>query len=186
MAELTAADLSTFTGGRLPNNSATTDLLNAALAAARRWCGWHVSPVLTGDVVDMDGPGGQVLSLPTLNLTAVTGLTENGVAVDVTKVDVSRRKGCVYKQSGRCWSNRFGAISATITHGFTELEAADWRRAVLELADRMSKQESSERDTDDMIMKQIDDVQYQWAAGIISTDQRLSGLFSQFRILPLP
>lgn len=185
MAELTAADLSTFTGGRLPNNSATTDLLNAALAAARRWCGWSVSPVQT-DIVDVDGPGGRVLSLPTLNLIEVTAVSDNDIDIEASDLRWSRRKGTVTKRSGCYWSCLDGSISVTMTHGLTEDEAADWRRAVLELADLMSKESASQRDTADMIMKQIDDVQYQWAAGIISTDQRLAGMFSQFRILPSP
>lgn len=185
MAELTAANLSAYTKGRLPADATTQDLLDAALSAARRWCGWHVSPVRTDDDLVVDGPGGRVLSLPTLNLIALSAVTECGVALDVARLDVSRRKGTVEKHPYGNWTDRDGAITVTMTHGFTEAEAADWRRAVLRLADLMDR-DDTQRGGGDMIMKRIDDVQYQWAQGIISTDSRLEALFSAFRILPAP
>ncbi|MCT7366501.1 hypothetical protein A7G45_26955 [Mycolicibacterium llatzerense] len=187
MSELVAADLSAYTNGRLPDNDDTQDLLDAALSAARRWCGWWVTPVQTGVTVEVDGPGGRVLSLPTLNLIALTAVSECGVALDVTKLDKSKRKGTVEKYPYGCWSSRAGAISVTMTHGFTEDEAADWRRAVLRLADMMDREERfTQRSGGDMIEKRIDDVTYKWAVGIISADERLRALFSNYRILPSP
>ncbi|MFL0172419.1 hypothetical protein [Mycobacterium sp. SMC-13] len=187
MAELTGADLSAYTNGRLPDDEATQDLLGAALSAARRWCGWWVSPVQTGVTVEVDGPGGRVLSLPTLNLVALTSVSECGVALDVARLDKSKRKGTVEKYPYGWWTSRAGAISVTMTHGFTEVEAADWRRAVLRLADLMDRDEqATQRNSSDLIRKKIDDVEYQWAAGIIDTDERLRALFSQYRILPSP
>lgn len=187
MPDLTAADLSTYTKGRLPDNDDTQGLLDAALSAARRWCGWQVCPVETGVTVEVDGPGGRVLSLPTLNLITLSAVSECGVALDVTKLDKSQRKGTVEKYPFGCWTSRAGAISVTMTHGFTEVEAADWRRAVLRLADLMDRDEqATQRNSSDLIRKKIDDVEYQWAAGIIDTDERLRALFSQYRILPSP
>ena len=83
MAELDASDVESFTNGRLSDDDATARLLASALAAARRYCGWHVSPVREGDEIEVDGPGGRVLSLPTLNLAEVSELSEVGVSVDV-------------------------------------------------------------------------------------------------------
>ena len=98
MAELAAADLATFTGGRLSAADANTGtVLAAALAAARRWCGWTVSPVATDVEVTVDGPGGPVLTLPTRNLIEVSAVSENGVDVDVSTLDISRTKGTVRK-----------------------------------------------------------------------------------------
>lgn len=188
MAELTAADVATFTAGRLANNSTTQGILDAALVAARRYCGWPVSPVQTGAVVTVDGPGGRVLSLPTMKLNTLTSVVENGVALDVTKLDVSQRKGTVEKYPYGCWSRRNGAITVTMTHGFTEAEAADWRRAVLRLVDLMSLEPagSGGRDTPDLKRKHVANVEYEWIETLISNDARLSALFSQFRILPSP
>lgn len=177
MGELTAVDVTT--------PATTQDLLDAALVAARRYCGWSVSPVETVTLT-VDGPGGRVLSLPTLNLIALTAVVEEGVTLDVTDLDVSRRKGTVEKYPFGCWSDRSGAITVTMQHGFTEAEAADWRRAVIRLVGLMKLDATSQRDSADLVRKKIDDVEYQWAEGIISGDERLSAMFSQFRILPAP
>lgn len=185
MPELTAADVETFTKARLLDDDDTQALVDAALAGARRWCGWPVSPVIT-ETVDVDGPGGRVLSLPTLNLLAVIGLVEDGAAVDVSRLAVSRRKGTVEKYPYGCWTSRPGGITVTMTHGFTEVEAADWRRAVLRLVDAMSYESVTTRDDPALVRLKVDDVERQWAEGLISTDERLRSLFSQFRILPSP
>ena len=186
MAELSAADLSTFTGGRLASDDSATDaVLAAALAAARRYCGWTVSPVAE-ETVTVDGPGGCVLALPTRNLIEVESLTENGTAVDVATLDVSRTKGTVRKYPYGYWTGRDGGIEVTMTHGLTEAEAADWRRAVLRLANLMSADGSGRRDDSDLVRKKVDDVEYQWAEGLIAADDRLSALLAQFRILQSP
>lgn len=186
MGELVYGDLPAAVLARFAGNSAAQAAIDAALAAVRRYCGWHVSPVRTGDVLtDLDGPGGRVLSLPTLNLIATASVTELGVAVDVTTLDRSRRKGTLTKQFGY-WTCRDGAITATITHGFTEAEAADWRQAILRLVDIKSKEPTSQRDDPAMSSKKIDDVEYQWFQTVITTDDQLSSLFSAFRILPSP
>ncbi|WP_207769124.1 hypothetical protein [Mycobacteroides abscessus] len=187
MAELTPDDLNRYTKGRLPGGTDedTQDLLDAALAAARRYCGWSVSPVQTGVRITVDGPGGRVLSLPTLHLIAVTAISENGVPWDTTKIDVSQEAGTLEKFPHGVWTSRKGGISVTMTHGHTEAEAADWRRAVLRLADLMDRDDKN-RDSGDLVRKRVDDVEYQWALGIISTDARLEALFSQYRILLAP
>jgi len=189
MAELAAADLATYTGGRLSAADANTaTVLAAALAGARRYCGWTVSPVATAVTVTVDGPGGQVLALPTRNLIEVTAVTENGTALEVADLDVSRVKGTVEKYPRARWTSRNGGISVTMTHGLTEAEAADWRRAVLRLADLMSLDTSASglRDDPALVRKRVDDVEYQWAEKIITADERLSTLFAQFRILQSP
>lgn len=184
MAELAPDDLPSSTRARFTDDAAAQVAINAALAASRRYCGWWVSPVQTGVVMDVDGPGGRVLSLPTLNLIAVTELVDDDVTVDVSTLRVSRRKGVVSKKSGH-WSSHYGAITATVTHGLAEAEAADWRQAVIRLVDIASKDTTSQRDGLDMKRKRVDDVDYEWYENLISTDARLGMLFSPFRILPL-
>ncbi|MGV0627204.1 hypothetical protein [Mycolicibacter minnesotensis] len=135
--ELTPADVEAFTKGRLskdaPNVAA---LLTTALAAARRYCGWHVTPVRTADVITLDGPGSGMLVLPTLRLTALTSVTEDGIAVDLSTLAWSAR-GLVRKKSGARWSDKFGSIEVTMSHGFAE--APDWQAAVLSMVDRISE-----------------------------------------------
>lgn len=184
MAELTAADVAAFTGGRLADNATTQLLLDAALAAARRYAGWAVSPVTETTAV-LDGPGGKMLPLPTMNLLEVESLDEDGVEWDVADLRCSRL-GFVTKRSGGYWTSVPGSIEVTFTHGFYETDAADWRRAVLQLVDAMSYDAASTRTDPSLVRKRIDDVEYQWAEGLIAGDERLRSLFSQFRILPRP
>jgi hypothetical protein len=182
MGELVYGDLPADVLARFATTAAAQAAIDAALVAVRRYVGWPVSPSRSETIV-MDGPGGRVLSLPTLNLTAVASVTELGVAVDVSTLDRSQRKGMLTKQFG-CWTGRDGAISVTMTHGFTETEALDWRAAVLELVGVWS--ETPDRDTGDLKRKKVDDVEAEWFEGIISTNEELAAKFSQFRILPSP
>lgn len=108
---------------------------DAELAAVRRYCGWHVCPVLTGDIVTLDGPGSQLLVLPTLRMSALTKVVEDGVELDLSTLAWSTR-GLVRKKSGARWSGEYGAIEVTFTHGFTAAEAADFQRAVQQVTDR--------------------------------------------------
>lgn len=187
MAELDSTDVETFTGGRLSANDDSTDsVLAAALAAARRYCGWHVSPVREDDEVTIDGPGGTLLSLPTRAVIEVSEIVEDGVTLDVDSLDISKTTGTVQKHPRARWTNRGGAIAVTMTHGYTEDQAADWRRAVLQLADSMAAEAAGQRESADLITKKVDDVEYQWAGGILSTNDRLAAMFSAYRILPSP
>jgi hypothetical protein len=190
MAELTTTDLETYTGGRLAAGNSQTDMwLSSATQAARRFCGWYVCPVVTNAAIVVDGPGGLVLSLPTLNLLTLSAVSELGVVLDVTKLDVSKPMGTVRKHPCRCWTDRYGAISVTMTHGFTEAEAADWRRGVLQLADIMSLDTYGPtplRDDGKLIGKKIDDVEYNWSDKIISINDQLNSIFSLYKILASP
>ena len=137
--ELIPVDLETFTRGQLNRSEPRTeDVLNRALAAARRYCGWHVTPVRTAETVTLDGPGSRLLILPTLRLTAVTEVTENGVPVDVTSVAWSTR-GLLQKKNGGYWTNQFGGIEVNFDHGFDPVDAADWQGAVMSLAERTAR-----------------------------------------------
>ncbi|MEX7470179.1 hypothetical protein AB4Z39_10750 [Mycobacterium adipatum] len=183
MAELVFSDLPESVLARFDDNDAAQAAIDAALIAARRYCGWHVSPVRVDESIELDGPGGQELSLPTMRLNVVTSVTELGRAVDVSKLDKSRRKGTLTKPYGR-WTCRDGAITAVITHGFTEAEAADWRAAIVKLVDEGSQ--SSDRTSADMKRWKVDDVEYEWFEALVSTNDELAAKFSQFRILPSP
>lgn len=130
---LDADALADYTQGRLAADDPVAEtVLAAALAEVRRWCGWHVTPERDDDLV-IDGPGSQVLRLPTLRLVALTEVTEDGTAVDVAGLEWSRL-GLVRKTSGRFWTPRMGGVAVTITHGFDDAE--DFESAVLSVADR--------------------------------------------------
>lgn len=134
--ELVPADLDAFTQGRLADGDDETEVaLAAAVRAARTYCGWHVAPLRTAQVVTIDGPESRLLVLPTLRLTELTALVEDGVTLDVDTLEWSSR-GLVRKPGRGCWSGRFGGITVTMSHGFADAE--DWQAAVLSFADRSS------------------------------------------------
>lgn len=138
--ELIPADVDAFTKGRLSKDDPlTATLLAAAVADTRSYCGdWHVTPVRVDQTITLDGPGSGLLVLPTLRMTALTAVSEDGAALDVTTLAWSTR-GLVRKKSGARWSDQYGAITVEFTHGFTPVEAADWRRVVLSAVDRNAR-----------------------------------------------
>lgn len=143
MPELTTLDVQKYTKGRLTQgDTETTRLLATGLGLARRYCGWHVTPVIEDDVVTVDGPGGPLLVLPTLRLIELTALTEDGIDADLDQIAVSarglvrKRHGYTGGRTGWYWSEQFGGIEATMTHGFAE--APEWQSAILSWIDRTS------------------------------------------------
>lgn len=151
---LDAEALSDYTQGRLAADDQTTTILNAAAAAARRWCGWHVTPVVSNQVVTLDGPGGPYLHLPTMNITAMGSVVEDGTTLDLTKLAISPR-GVIAKKTYQqplaplsqsafssprpwnYWTDTLAGIVVTFSHGYAS--ADDFETAVLSIADRMSQ-----------------------------------------------
>lgn len=138
MPELTPVDVEKYTGGRLDRDDPETErLLNLALRAARRRCGWHVYPT-RADTLNLDGPGGRLLALPTLRLVELTEVVEDGTTLDVAALEISRR-GMVRKAAGSYWTERFGGLVVKMTHGFSDTDGAeDFQGAVLSIVDRAS------------------------------------------------
>lgn len=136
MAELTTLAVENYTQGRLNrDDDETARLLAAALRAARRYCGWHVTPSDSYPVV-LDGPGSPLLVLPTLRVGSITALSEDGVALDVDADIRWSVRGLVRKVNGCFWTDKFQGIEATVVHGYED--AQDWQAAVLSLVDRWS------------------------------------------------
>lgn len=133
---LDAAAVERYTQGRLDrDDTETVRQLTAALAAVRRWCRWHVTPVQTAQEFILDGRGGRTLVLPTMCLVELVAISEDGVELDVDGLDVSPR-GMVEKQSGAWWTRRLAGIGVTMTHGYSV--APDFEAAVLSVVDRAS------------------------------------------------
>jgi hypothetical protein len=88
--------------------------------------------------------GGDVLYLPTKKLLDIQSITEDGVALDMATIQWSDT-GQVFKTTHAPWTTNYAGsggaatgITITFAHGYTEQQAADWRRIVLAVADRMS------------------------------------------------
>lgn len=126
-----------LTGDTPPDN--IQDLLDAASSSIRRYCGWHISPVVTEDVT-VDGSGGRTLSLPTLQLLDVTGITEQwstgtGYAYATGEIQWSRN-GYLQKGAGGLWTAALRGVTATIKHGFETADVGDLSQMVITMAAR--------------------------------------------------
>ena len=163
-AELTVADVEQFTAGRMSaDNPETQRLLDSAVAAARRHCGWHVCPVWVSHQIILDGHAGYVLRLPTQRLISVDDLIEDGVTLNVDELSWNET-GLVTKANNLAWKSGFRVVDAVITDGYTETEAADWRQAVLQM---VSLLDTGTPPDSDLITKKVDDVQYQWSGSSV-------------------
>jgi hypothetical protein len=144
VGELNVDDLIAFSGGRLADDDETQRVLDAAVAAVRRYCRWHVCPVRENDAFTVDGPNSRALWLPTKRLLALHSIVENDVVIysdssgSTTTEPYWRVSGRVTKTTRAYWTWKPRSIDVVIDHGYTEAEAADWRAVVLGVADRMS------------------------------------------------
>ena len=147
MADLRGEDVTNFTNGRLDgDDDEVKRMLAAALQVARNHCGWHVSPVKVADTMTVDGPDSSMLFLPTMKIVELTSVTEDGTDLDVDDIAISagsgplwRRRLSLRKRSGGWWTDQYSGIEIVMSHGFTEIEAADWRQGVLSMVDQMSQ-----------------------------------------------
>lgn len=85
----------------------------AAWSAIRAYCEWHVTPSVT-ETVTVDGSGGSVQFLPTLHLTALTSITNDGATVSDPEWSEA---GMV---RGAAWTSKFRGVEATMTHGYDD------------------------------------------------------------------
>lgn len=161
MGEISVNDVEAFTGGRLEATAdETRRILEAALAVARNYCGWHVSPVREGETLTLDGRGGSVVFPPTRKIVDLIAVSSDGVEVPLTDLAVPSEAPwkIVYKTG--TWSVEYGGIIITMDHGYTEMEASDWRNAILMMCDQMGS--TVGRPDSALLSKQIDDVAYRW------------------------
>mgnify|MGYP001585447330 FL=1 len=91
-------------------------LVDGAAEAVTEYCGWHIAPILT-ETVSVDGTGTRIQTLPTMNLVELDSVDENGLTLDVARIDWSAN-GVMEKRSGSGWTARRRGIIAGITHGF--------------------------------------------------------------------
>ena len=93
--------------------------LDGVIAAIRGYCGWHIAPAYDATFV-VDGPGGRVLSLPTLRLNSVVSVTENGTELDADAFEWSHdgtlRRSCN-------WTERYRGIVVVANSGFDKIPA---------------------------------------------------------------
>lgn len=172
--ELTTADVESYTQGRLSAaDPETSNILNSALSALRTYCGWRVTPSATETIV-LDGTGLQTIIIPTLKVVSINSITvydPNANATttidttDPTQLQTSAETpGVLYRGGWSYWTWGRGNVTVNLTHGFDNVTAADWQRAVLKLCDRMASSVGEVvGNSGPMVSKRVDDVEYQWA-----------------------
>ena len=89
--------------------------IDATVSAIRAYCGWHVWPVRV-EMLVVDGDGGSVLTLPTLHVTDVESIEENGIALASGLFEWSASGGV--QRVDRGWSTRFRGYRVAVTHGY--------------------------------------------------------------------
>jgi len=100
-------------------------LLDAASSMIRRYCGWHIAPELTEDIV-VDGSGGRSLSLPTLRLVDVISVTEtrHNTITMWPPDEIEWSRAGVLRHVG-IWTDRLRGVTASATHGFSLDDVGD-------------------------------------------------------------
>lgn len=87
----------------------------AAIAAIRGYCGWHVGPEFEETLV-LDGPGQADLLLPTQRVVAVASVKNDGTTVVNPEWSAS---GII--RGG--WTTKFRGVEVVLTHGFETFPA---------------------------------------------------------------
>lgn len=130
-----AQTLSEYTKGAISINDPRVEgALAGASAAIRRYCGWHVAPVVT-ETLTLDGPGGRVLSLPTLNVSAVGPVVEDTTSLTDSTDYRWSADGSVKRKSGY-WSDDYRILTVTLTHGYFLQDVPDVVRVILAVVAR--------------------------------------------------
>lgn len=125
----TALDLSVWTGGKIAVGDPRSEpLLEGASAGIRRYCGWHISPSKT-ETLTLDGSGGRLIQLPTLHVTAVVSVKEDGEVLDPDCYEWSATGEL--RRLHRWWSNRYRSLEVQFTHGYNEVP--DLKQIVLQV-----------------------------------------------------
>jgi hypothetical protein len=87
----------------------------------RDYCGWHVAGSFE-ETLTLDGPSSRRLWLPSLYVTEVTLVTNEGVELDPSEYDWSAG-GWIELRSYGWWTDRPRQIEVTLTHGYTTAPA---------------------------------------------------------------
>ena len=146
---------------------------------------WHVSPVISGDIITLNGSGTNRLRLPTKKVVKINTITNDGVALDpANDVALDPESGNVLYRTSGVWSNQIGGIVINMDHGYTETEAVDWRNAVLESASDLAQIAQAGRPDCELSSKQIDDVMYRWYEKLGSGGD-VANILDKYRLLYL-
>lgn len=168
-------DLDTYQAGT------AAAILEQATAEVRRYCGWHIAPSLS-ETFTVDGPGGLFLTLPTLLLTDVASVTEDGVLRDPSTYEWSSN-GQLW--SATPWTGHFRGVVVEATHGHAT-PPADLAAVILAVASR------AQASPDGVVRRQVGAVSESYSqtgfnvAGGVSLMPHEKDALEQYRVRPRP
>lgn len=135
--DLTVRELAVqLSGGSVPADTpGLHEQVAAAIGWARSYCGWHVWPQQSEQLV-VDGSGSQLLQLPTLHVSAVEAVTEvpdwQGTDPDAEPIALVERRdftwsatGVLRKRSG-VWTHEYRGVTVDLVHGYDAASVEDW------------------------------------------------------------
>lgn len=100
--------------------AAAAEILLQVQAAIRSYCGWHIAPSIQ-ETVKLDGRGSRHLWLPSLYVTEVTAVSNEGTALTDVEYDWSE-SGYIESRYG-CWTTRPRQVEVEFTHGYDDIPA---------------------------------------------------------------
>lgn len=106
--------------------------MQAAQGAVRRFCGWHVAPIVT-ETLRVDAYGGRILELPSKRVTAISSISVDGKDL-AGQFDWSEA-GTVKLRSG-CWPDAPGSVRVVLTHGWESEDVPEVAALILTVARR--------------------------------------------------
>lgn len=109
--------------------------LDQAEGIVRDYCGWHIAPSQTDTVRIYGTPLGQPVLLPSMYVTAIVSVTDQGTLLDPSVYDFEQA-GILRRIDGYLWSTGDGVIEVTFTHGYTDVPPAV-TRAVQSIASQL-------------------------------------------------
>lgn len=116
---LSVSEFHTMTGNKFASDSRVASTLQGVAQAVRNYCGWHIAPIATCKAY-LTGDGGAVLPLPSLAVSAVAKVSENGIELDPCCYQF-KRLGFIRKDSP--WCEGWDSIEVVFSSGFDDAAA---------------------------------------------------------------
>lgn len=97
-----------------PSADPAQDDLTAAEALVRKYCGWHIAPVIIEDLV-LDGTGTGSLFIKSLRVVSIHSAEVSGTVIDPTTLEWSEAG---YLRTSGVWPDKLRAVKLRVEHGF--------------------------------------------------------------------
>lgn len=131
---LTVDDLAAYLGA---TPTCTQAQLDTAVAIVRRHCGWHIAPSRTDTYVRTTSAPAELVTLPSLHVTAVNEVTVDDADVDLAGIAWTTN-GLVRLRRAHSWGPIGSDVAVTYAHGHAIDDVADVIGIIAELAVRIA------------------------------------------------